>query len=365
MQESLSSHGARFLLHAASIVVVIAGLRAAGPLLLPLFLAIFLSILSSPLQRGLLDRGFPKLLAVLTTVLTNLAVFALLISLVSGSITALTRSLPRYQTALEGKVAEGLAWLESRGFDTRDLAWLGGFNETLLPDANGIEGAPEVSGPRFNIGAVIDVVAGTLRGVAAALSYFLIVVLLMIFILFEAPGLPRKLERAFKWKEPQVARLYKARDEIHTYLGIKTLISLATGAVIAVWVGVLGVDYPLLWGLVAFLLNYIPSLGSIIAALPPVLLTVVDLGPGRALVVGMGFLVVNIVLGNFAEPHLMGRKFGLSTLVVFLSLVFWGWLWGPVGMLLSVPLTMMLKIMFENSPDLRWLAVLLGPDPRT
>ncbi len=388
---------ARFLLHAASIVVVIAGMRAAGPVLVPLFLAIFLSILCSPLLRRLLDWGCPKAIAVLTTVLATLAVFAALVTLVSGSINSFTRSLPRYQTALEGQASEAITWLESRGFDTADLAWLSGSEDESPPSgplaapagdpvdplADPVTGSrresatgsatgtaengaaqPAPRAARLNLGAAVELIAGTLRRVASLVSYFLIVVLMMIFILSEAPGLPNKLQRAFRWGEDPVGRLYKAREEIQIYLGIKTLISLATGAIITLWVWLLGVDYALLWGLVAFLLNYIPSLGSIIASIPAVLLTLVDQGPGRALLVAVGYLVVNAVLGNFAEPHLMGRKFGLSALVVFMSLVFWGWVWGPVGMLLSVPLTMMLKILFENSKGLRWLAVLLGPDGR-
>ena len=115
----------------------------------------------------------------------------------------------------------------------------------------------------------------------------------------------------------------------------------------------------LLWGLVAFLLNYVPNLGSIIAAVPAVLLALVQYGVGHALLVLMGYVAVNMLLGNLLEPVLMGRRLGLSTLVVFLSLVFWGWVWGPVGMLLSVPLTMIAKIFLENTRDLAWLAVML------
>jgi predicted PurR-regulated permease PerM len=122
----------------------------------------------------------------------------------------------------------------------------------------------------------------------------------------------------------------------------------------------LGVDYPLLWGLTAFVFNYVPSVGSIVASVPPILLTLIDDGIGRALLVMLVYLAVNVTLGNFIEPHLMGRRFGISTLVVILSLIFWGWLWGPVGMLLSVPLTMIVKIMLENTEDFRWVAVLIG-----
>jgi predicted PurR-regulated permease PerM len=117
-----------------------------------------------------------------------------------------------------------------------------------------------------------------------------------------------------------------------------------------------------LWGLVAFLFNFVPNIGSIIAAVPALLLALVQLGPGPALAAGAGYLVVNIVMGNVVEPRFMGRGVGLSTLVVFLSLVFWGWVLGPVGMLLSVPLTMVVKLALEANPETRWIAVLIGPD---
>ncbi len=138
------------------------------------------------------------------------------------------------------------------------------------------------------------------------------------------------------------------------------MVSVATGLLIGVWVGVLGVDFAIFWGLVAFVLNFIQNLGSVIAAVPTTLLAMVQIGVGRGLLVALGYLVVNMVIGNFIEPHLMGRRVGLSTLVVVLSLVFWGWVWGPIGMLLSVPLTMVLKILLENTEEFRWVAVLLG-----
>jgi len=148
--------------------------------------------------------------------------------------------------------------------------------------------------------------------------------------------------------------------EIQRYLMIKTAVSLATGILVGAGMLALGVDYPLLWGLTAFVFNYVPSVGSIIASVPPILLTLIDNGIGQALLVMVVYLAVNVTLGNFVEPHLMGRRFGISTLVVILSLIFWGWLWGPVGMLLSVPLTMIVKIMLESTEDFRWVAVLIG-----
>ena len=124
-------------------------------------------------------------------------------------------------------------------------------------------------------------------------------------------------------------------------------------------IAAMGLAFPMVWGLLAFLLNCVPSIGAIIAAIPAVLFALVQHGPGSALVVAIGYIVVNTAIGSLLEPHLIGRTLGLSTLVVFLSLVFWGWVWGPLGMLLSVPLTMIVKIFLENSEDLRWVAVML------
>ena len=380
------NRGARFLFVAASLVIVVAGLRAAGPFLLPLFFAIFLSILSWPLFAWLKRHRCPPLLGVGVTVLANIAVVALLLTLVSGSVTSLTRALPRYQDAVERRAGAGLEWLNQHGIDTSDFDWLiappeSGTGGVLLPGPIDPLGAPEGEAPPAIVGAeapapgdtsrptprgtwdvtrLVDLFVGTLRGLARFLSKAFVVLLMMIFILLEASALPAKLNRAFRLGDAELARMVKATREIQTYLGMKTLISVATGVLAGTWVWILGVDYPALWGLIAFLLNYIPSLGSIIAAIPPVALTLLDIGPGRAILVAAGFLVINMVLGNFVEPALMGRQFGLSTFIVFLSLVFWYWLWGPVGALLSVPLTMIIKIFLENTEDLRWIATLLG-----
>jgi len=140
-------------------------------------------------------------------------------------------------------------------------------------------------------------------------------------------------------------------------------IRLSTGIAIGIWLWLLEIDYALLWALLAFLLNYVPNIGSIIAAIPAVLLALIQFGMGASLITALGYAVVNLVIGSFIEPKFMGRGLGLSTLVVFLSLVFWGWVLGPIGMLLSVPLTMILKIALQSNDDTRWIAIILGSGP--
>ncbi|MEM8964493.1 MAG: AI-2E family transporter [Acidobacteriota bacterium] len=367
--EGARTRGARFLLAAASLVVVVAGLQAARAILLPTLSAVFLAILSAPLLGWLMRRGLPRSLAVLVTVLTNVAVLVAILFLVGGSVNTFTANLPEYRAKLEAQAQVTVDWLEAQGIDTSELAWLEHREpptELMEEVDDSTDATSSTSG--FELGRVIDLVANTLRGITYLVSNTMLVMLILVFLLFEAGGLPAKMRAAFPIGESGMARVFKAKREVQLYLGIKTLVSLVTGVAAGTWVALLGVDYPLLWGLIAFLFNYIPTLGSIIAGIAPVLLTLVDIGPASAAGVALGYVVINVILGNFVEPHLMGRQFGLSTLVVFLSLVFWGWLWGPVGMLLSVPLTMVVKILLENSPDLRWIGVLLGrptDDPPT
>ena len=211
-------------------------------------------------------------------------------------------------------------------------------------------------------------VAKMLSGLGGVLTNSFLILLTVIFILLEASSFPRKVRAAFGDPKNSLSQFSKITEAVNNYLAIKTLVSLGTGVVVTIWVGLLGIDFPVVWGLLAFLLNFIPNLGSIISAVPPVLLGYIQFGIGRALIVAAGYAVVNVVFGNWVEPKLMGRKLGLSTLVVFLSLVFWGWVWGPAGMLLSVPMTMVVKIALESHPSTKWISILLDSEssiPRT
>jgi predicted PurR-regulated permease PerM len=214
----------------------------------------------------------------------------------------------------------------------------------------------------FNPGAAMKLVASGLNSFRKVLTNGFLILMTVIFMLIEASSLPLKLRTIFGDTEDALINFEKFINNVKQYMVIKTLISLATGILIAIWLAVIGVDFPLLWGLLAFLLNYVPSIGSIIAAIPAVLLTIIQLGPAHAVAVAAGFLFVNVVMGNFIEPRFMGQRLGLSTLVVFLSLIFWGWVLGPVGMLLSVPLTMTAKIALDSREETRWLSIILGPE---
>jgi predicted PurR-regulated permease PerM len=210
----------------------------------------------------------------------------------------------------------------------------------------------------------MNLAAGLLTSIGGLLTNAFLIVLTLVFILLEAWSFPEKVRRAFGSAEVTLNRFEEFASKLNRYVAIKTAMSLATGLTVGIWVTIMGVDWAILWGLLAFLLNYIPNLGSIFAAVPAVLLALIQHGVGRAAIVIVGYLVINIVISNLLEPRFMGRGLGLSTLAVFSSLVIWAWIFGPVGMLMAVPLTITLKIAFEGGSQTRWIGVLLGPPVR-
>lgn len=335
--------GAKVLFSLACVVVIVFGLRYAAPILLPSALALFLAILSLPAMIWLRNRRVPKGLAVVGPVLLNVAVVVLLILVASSSVSELQQALPGYLVTLNNLQIATVDWFEAR-------------TAIVISDY--------VSTPIINPGAILGIAGGAVGRIAQILGMTFLVFLIMAFMLSEATVFPAKFRYLTQRTTIEEDRLAKVVTEVQTYLGIKTVVSLATGVLLGFWAWLMGLDFPILLGLVAFLLNYVPTVGSIIAAVPAILLSIILVGTaGHALAVALGYVTVNTLFGNILEPSLMGRRLGLSTLVVILSLLFWGWAWGPMGALLSVPLTVIVKIWLENTTDLRWVAVLLDKNP--
>jgi predicted PurR-regulated permease PerM len=214
----------------------------------------------------------------------------------------------------------------------------------------------------FDPNAVIRFAASIFTGFGSVLANSFLILLTVVFILLEAGSFAIKFSRVSGEGSSFAADFV---DKLNSYMGIKTATSFATGVLVFLWLRILGVDNAPLWGVTAFMLNYVPNIGSIIAAVPAVLLALVQLGTGSAALVAAGYMVINVLIGSILEPRFMGRGLGLSTLVVFISLVFWGWVLGPVGMLLSVPLTITVKMALDMNPETRWLGILLGPPLKT
>ena len=214
----------------------------------------------------------------------------------------------------------------------------------------------------INPASVLKIVGDTLNQLSGIFADGFLILFTVVFMSLEITSLPKKLKKIFTNPDISLSRVNEVYQNINKYIGIKSLTSLGTGLLVYIFLLIVGVDYPLLWGVLAFTLNFIPTIGSILAVIPPFLLTIIQLGFIESLVVLAGYITINTIIGNILEPKFMGKGLGLSTLVVFLSLVFWGWVLGPIGMLLSVPLTITIKIALDSSEETRWLAVLLGPE---
>jgi predicted PurR-regulated permease PerM len=335
--------GANLLFMLACLVVVVYGMRFAAAILLPSALALFLTVLSLPVMLWLRERRVPAWISIVLTVLLNMGMIGLLVLIVSQSVSELQAQLPRYIRQFQDLQVSWFAFIESR----TDIV-VSQYVTTDIVDPL----------------AFIDFARGAVGRVAQFVTMTFLVFLIMAFMLSEAMVFPAKFRYIVGPGGASQDRLQKVVTEVQSYLGIKTVVSLATGALLGLWAWVMDLDFPILLGLIAFLLNYVPTVGSILAALPALFMSLILVGSiGHAVLVVMGYVVVNTLFGNILEPTLMGRRLGLSTLVVILSLLFWGWAWGPLGALLSVPLTVVVKIWLENTKDLRWVAVLLDKTP--
>ncbi|WP_296898651.1 AI-2E family transporter, partial [Thiohalocapsa sp.] len=313
---------ARFLLVAGAFVVVVAGLKAASNLVTPFLLAVFIAVLVVPPMHYLRSHGLPGWAAMLVVVAVLLGASGAIVGLFSGSLSAFNASLPDYQERLKGLTGELDTWLDTIGIHVSRQT----LNSLIDP------------------ARIFGMAAELIRGLGGVLTNAFLILLTVIFILFEANSLPSKLRAALRQPEASLANLQEVMHTINRYMFLKFCTSLLTGVLLWAWLRYLDVDFPAMWGMLAFLLNFVPTIGSIIAGIPPVMLALIQLGINDALLVTAGYMLVNIGIGNFLEPRVMGRGLGLSTLVVFVSLVFWGWVLGPAGMFLSVPLTMALKI---------------------
>ncbi|ETN93068.1 Transport of quorum-sensing signal protein [Gammaproteobacteria bacterium MOLA455] len=328
---------ARFLVVAAAFVVVVTGLKMAGALLVPFLLAVFIAMIVSPLLSWLKHRNIPSAIAILMIVVLIMLVGLLLTAVIGSSVENFRQDIPLYTEKLSALSVSMQAWLSQRGIDIDPQQWQESFNPSV----------------------VMSFAGSTLASFGSVMTNAVMILLTVIFILTENVGFGEKLRLA-RGKDVSEEWLNRFSESVHSYLAIKTGISLITGLLIFIWLTILGVDYPVLWALLAFLLNFVPTVGSFIAAVPAVLLATVQLGVFSAGLTLAGFVVVNLVMGNAVEPRWMGKGLNLSPLVVFVSLVLWGWVLGPVGMLLSIPLTIMIKIALENQQETRWIGVLLG-----
>jgi predicted PurR-regulated permease PerM len=329
------------LISAAAVVVIVFGMQAAKVLLIPFLLAVFLALVTVRPMLWLQRHRVPSVLAALMIVLALMLGLGAIGMVIGSSIAEFTAALPAYQTRLDG-IVKGALQIAAGYMD----------NGAPITELNDL----------LNPGWAMGLAAGLLNALRDVLTNTFLILFTMVFILLEASSLGTKVQAAFGRKGASLEGPRTFLNDLGRYLGIKTAVSMVTGLLATVLTWAIGLDFPLLWGMLAFLLNYIPTVGSIIAAVPAVLMALMQFGPADAITTAVGFLTINLIFGNIVEPRLMGYGVGISPLIVFIGLVFWGWVFGPVGMLLAVPLTMTLKLALESDERSRWIAVLIGSE---
>jgi predicted PurR-regulated permease PerM len=327
-----------WLVGLAAFVILVQGVAAARNYIEPLLLAVLLTLALAPLLAALRQRGLPAPLALLVILLGLLAGGAAVTLLVTHTVHDFSQQLPHYGALLDARLAQATARVDH-----------------LLPAVD-LDTLTRQLDPSLAMGFA----SALLGGLGQLVTSGMLVLVIVLFALLEAGSLRGKLQRATR-NAATLARFDRIAASINRYLLIKGLLSALNGLAIALWFWFTGVDYAPMWGLLMFLLNFVPGVGQPLALVPPLLLAWLQLPGETLLLVALGAFVINGIVGNWLEPKYLGEGLGLSTLVVILSLVVWGWALGPVGMLLSVPLTMVVKIVLEGMPETHAIAVLLGP----
>lgn len=339
----------------ATLVLIVAGLKQAQGFFMPVLLAFFIATVSFPITNWLRNHRVPRAVAVLLTVLVDFAFLAGVVLLAIAIIGDLQEEWKsQYFNLTRERIEQGTDAL------SQQLERWGVDNAPEQLDDAVSKNLAELR--EIDFMQILNVGSNVLGRIVSFLGTSLIVIILTVFMLTEARMFGRRMDAVCDAKGPNIQRMLSALKDTQRYLGIKTMISLVTGTLAGTLCWVADLDFFILWGILAFALNYIPVVGSVIAGIPPTVLALLVNGPPEAVAVLGGYFLINTFLGNFVEPMLMGSRFGLSTLVVLLSVMFWGWVWGPFGMLLAVPLTMMVKVILDNSEEFRWIAVAIGKE---
>lgn len=320
----------------AAFGVFLVVLSLGRPIVIPVLLASLIAISLAKIV-DLTEKGLPRWLAVVLACLAAVAVVSVLGFLTTRAATDLAGAFSQYRTEWDSLQAELANWLWAQ-----DL----GIPATAVQEFEPSELVRGLALPGFTL-ALSIVSAGFL------------VLLITVFLVVEGSSFSRKLAKTDSLGRLNVQVLRGATRDVQQYLLIKTATSAATGLLVAGLTAVVGLGHSLLFGLLAFILNYIPSVGSILASIPAIALSLITLGVGPAIGVAAGYMAINFLIGIGIEPRWAGDATDLSPTVVVLSMVFWGFVLGPVGALLSVPLTIIVRITASQSEEWSWLALLL------
>ena len=344
MSEPIPKTGrlASILLTVAALVIIFAAMRVSQEIIRPFLLSLFFAIIASTPVTWLIRKKMPRALAVAMVAIVMIALLLAMAFFLGSSLESLSQALPQYLKGFQSQLKQMATWTAHLGINIPEKS----LANTLDP------------------GAAMQFAYSMLGRLSQLLSNVVMIMVTVVLLLLEAATISTKFEMIQQEGHTGITKWMRFMDDVKNYIAIKTLTSLLTGCLIGGGLWLLGVDNAVLWGMLAFMLNYIPNIGSIVAAVPAVLIAWAQFDYRIAAVVAVYYVIINTLVGFVLEPHVMGRGLGLSTLVVFLSLVFWGWLLGPVGMLLSVLLTMLVKYIAEMNEATHWLAVLLSATPK-
>lgn len=326
----------RVMLVLAATVVVLVGIRLGAPILNPIFFAVVLTLLFSPIYSWLKRRGLPAPLALLIMLVLLTVLFLGLFFILGASITRFSERVGYYTTQLNGQVVNLDALIERLGLSNVDL------RDVVKPSA------------------LADALGVVLSGIAGFLSDLFLILMIMLFLLGEGPSMMNRLRASVSEDNPQVARLTTVGQSVVRQFGLRAIVNLVTGAGVTLLLFVLGVDFPLLWGILTFFLSFVPYIGLVLAVAPAVVLALAEFGVSRAVLVIAGVVVINILAENVLSPMMMGRGLNISPTIVFLSFIIWAWLLGGPGAFLALPITLFVAVMLDTFPETRWLASIIG-----
>ena len=330
----------RVLIAIAAIGLALTFMQTGADMINALFLAWIIVLVASPLLHWLVRKGAPVWLSF---VLTLLAILAAIVGLSLVMVVAVDRfveEIPKYVTELENMVASLQGALSSLGFIGLESDSIMSFVE---PDK------------------ILNAIGGFLTGLVGTVSNLILVAMLLIFLLLEAFNAPAKLAEEIKAGNAYLKRYFHLSESLRRYIFITTIVGLTTGILDTIWFILLGVSFPLLWGILAFLMSYIPTLGFWLAAIPPTLLALLESGPTTAAFVFLGVVLINGFAENVVKPKYMGEGLNLSPFMIIFSVIFWAAVLGPLGAILGVPMTLLFKeLVLEADDQNRWMARLMS-----
>lgn len=340
MTENNNSSQSNPGLNIAILIIIIGGLMLAESIVNQILMAFFVSIICARPILWLQGKKVPQSLAIAIVFIAFISIFVGFSELIGSSLSSFSNDVNKYEANLNKMSASFLHFIDNYGIDLSS----GSFSNMFEPTK------------------IMGFTASFLSQLGGFMGNTLTILFLVLFLLMELDSIPIKMSAIVDKSTKSLSYFSTIGNSIRHYLSIKTATSMLTGALIWISLSIVGLDYAILWALIAFLLNYIPNIGSIIAAIPAILFALIQLGIGGVVWTTIIFVAVNLLIGNVVEPKWMGKGLGLSTFVVFLSLIFWGFVLGAVGMFLSVPLTMTIKIILEQNPRTKGIAILLGTE---